>query len=100
MVAGPSPCFAVHPVNFRFPDICWGIAPDFLRTVTKLRGDKMKEIQTHLENLHAQIVDCEMIRDGATDPRKRELFGRLAEHHKVLAAELEGSIAGSTKPRR
>ncbi len=29
----------------------------------------------------------------ATDPRKRELFGRLAEHYKVLAAELEKSIA-------
>ena len=46
----------------------------------------------HLEKLRVQISECEMIRDLATDLKKRELFGRLAEHHKVLAAELEKAI--------
>lgn len=53
----------------------------------------MKTIREHLEKLRAQIAECEVIRDQATDPKKRELFGRLAEHHKVLASELERVIA-------
>lgn len=53
----------------------------------------MKTIREHLEKLRAQIAECEVIRDQATDPKKRELFGGLAEHHKVLASELERVIA-------
>ena len=53
----------------------------------------MLDIKAHLEKLRAQIAECEMIRDLATDEKKRELFGRLAEHHKVLAAELEKALA-------
>ena len=49
----------------------------------------MKDMQEHLEKLRVQIAECEIIRDLATDPKKRELFGRLAEHHKVLATEIE-----------
>ena len=52
----------------------------------------MKDIQEHLEKLRTQIAECEMIRDLATVPAKRELFGRLAEHYKVLAAEVEKAI--------
>ena len=52
----------------------------------------MKDMQAHLEKLRTQIVECEMIRDLATVPAKRELFGRLAEHYKVLVAELEKAI--------
>ena len=33
-----------------------------------------------------------MIRDLATDPKKRELFTCLAEHFKTLAAELERAL--------
>jgi hypothetical protein len=33
-----------------------------------------------------------MIRDLATDPMKRELFAKLAEHYRVLAAEVERAI--------
>ena len=49
----------------------------------------MKDVQAHLEKLRAQIVECELIRDLATDPVKRETFGRMAEHFKVLAGQLE-----------
>jgi hypothetical protein len=53
----------------------------------------MKDMQEHLEKLQLQIVECEMVRDLATDPKKRDLFARLAEHYKVLAAEVTRAIA-------
>ena len=58
----------------------------------------MKDIQAHLEKLRTQVAECEMIRDLATDVNKRELFARLAEHFKVLAAELESKIAEMLSP--
>jgi len=58
----------------------------------------MKDMQEHLEKLRVQIVECEMIRDLATDPKKRDLFARLAEHHKVLAAEVEKAIGTRSSP--
>jgi hypothetical protein len=56
-------------------------------------GITMKDIRAHLEKLRVQISECELIRDLATDTKKRELFSRLAEHFRVLAAELERAIA-------
>jgi hypothetical protein len=53
----------------------------------------MKDMEAHLEKLRVQIAECEMIRDLATDLRKRELFDRLARHFKTLAGELEAEIA-------
>jgi len=53
----------------------------------------MRDIRAHLEKLRVQISECELIRDLATDKKKRELFNRLAEHFRVLAAELERAIA-------
>ena len=55
----------------------------------------MKDMVKHLEKLLEQIAECELVRDLATDPGKRDLFGRLAEHHKVLASELERAIASA-----
>ena len=55
----------------------------------------MKDMQAHLEKLRAQIAECEMIHNLATDRKKRELFARLAEHFKVLAGEIERAIAES-----
>jgi hypothetical protein len=52
----------------------------------------MKDVRAHLEKLHAQIAECEMIRDLATDPKKRELFAKLAEHFSVLADEVEKAL--------
>lgn len=46
-----------------------------------------------MQKLRTQIAECEIIRDLATDPKKRELFARLAEHFKVLAGEIEKSMA-------
>ena len=52
----------------------------------------MKDMQGHLEKLRVQLSECEMIRDLATDLRKRELFTRLADHFRVLMGELERAI--------
>ena len=52
----------------------------------------MKDILAHLEKLQTQIAECELIRDLATDPKKRELFTRLAERFKILAADLERAL--------
>ena len=52
----------------------------------------MEDMLAHLETLQVQIAECEMIRDLATDPVKRALFTKLAEHYKVLAAEVQRAI--------
>ncbi|HEY3852212.1 MAG TPA: hypothetical protein VGL87_14645 [Steroidobacteraceae bacterium] len=58
----------------------------------------MKDMRTHLEKLRTQVAECELIRDLATDRAKRELFNRIAEHHRVLASEIERAIARDIKP--
>jgi hypothetical protein len=55
----------------------------------------MKDMQNQLEKLRTQAAECELIRDLATDKQKRELFARLADHFKVLAAEIERAMAGA-----
>jgi len=56
----------------------------------------MKDMHAHLEKLRIQVVECELIRDLATNPRKRELFARLATHFDALAKEIEKAMADST----
>jgi hypothetical protein len=53
----------------------------------------MQDMRAHLEKLRADAAECALIRDLATDPQKRELFTRLAEHLSVLASEVEAAIA-------
>lgn len=55
----------------------------------------MKDMKEHLEKLQVRIVECEMIRDLATDPKKRDLFARLAEHHRMLALEIKRAMASA-----
>jgi hypothetical protein len=52
----------------------------------------MQDMQAHLEKLRTQIAECEMIRDLATETKKRALFTSLAEHFRVLAAEVEKAM--------
>ena len=40
----------------------------------------MRDMKAHLDKLRADAAECALIRDLATDPAKRELFTRLAEH--------------------
>jgi hypothetical protein len=53
----------------------------------------MKDMEAHLEKLRADAAECALIRDLATDPQKRALFMRLAEHLATLASEVEATIA-------
>jgi hypothetical protein len=53
----------------------------------------MKDIEAHVEKLRTNAAECALIRDLATDPQKRALFTRLAEHLATLASEVEAAIA-------
>jgi hypothetical protein len=53
----------------------------------------MHDMLAHLEKLRTDAAECALIRDLATDPEKRALFTRLAEHLATLASEIEAAIA-------
>ncbi|WP_456756568.1 MULTISPECIES: hypothetical protein [unclassified Bradyrhizobium] len=55
----------------------------------------MQDMLKHLEKLRRDAAECALIRDLATDIRKRELFTRLADHLTALAAEVEKAIAAA-----
>jgi hypothetical protein len=55
----------------------------------------MQDMKAHLEKLRTDAAECALIRDLATDPVKRELFTRLAEHLSTLAGEVEAAITAS-----
>jgi hypothetical protein len=57
----------------------------------------MKDMQAHLEKLQRDAAECALIRDLAADPKKRDLFARLAEHLSVLASEVAQAIGESTE---
>lgn len=52
----------------------------------------MQDMQKHLEVLLRNAEECQRVSDRAIDQQKRELFAKLAEHHRVLAAEVERAI--------
>jgi hypothetical protein len=52
----------------------------------------MQDMQAYLEKLHLDAVDCALISKLATDPRKKGLFDRLADHLVMLALKLERAI--------
>ena len=60
----------------------------------------MQDTLAQLEKLRRDAAECELIRDLATDPKKRQLFDRLAAHLTVLASEVERVILVSGKKDR
>lgn len=52
----------------------------------------MKDYEVQLEKLRKDAAECALIRDLATDPAKRALFDRLANHLTVLADQVEMAI--------
>jgi hypothetical protein len=52
----------------------------------------MQDMLAQLEKLRRDAAECQLIRDLATDPKKRELFDRLAAHLAVLASEVERTM--------
>ena len=55
----------------------------------------MKDMQAHLEKLRVEAEECELISKLATNLTKKELFARLAAHHRTLAAEVEKAMGES-----
>ncbi len=60
----------------------------------------MIDMRAHAEKLRSEAAECALIRDLATDPEKRDLFARLADHLNVLAAEVERAIAAKIASSR
>ena len=48
----------------------------------------MQDYQKHLEKLRTDAVECRLICDLATYPKKREIFDRLALHLTALADQV------------
>jgi len=59
----------------------------------------MKDMREQLERLQSQASECALIASSATDHKKRELFERLAEYFRVLAAEVRRAIEEATDPK-
>lgn len=59
----------------------------------------MNDMEAQLERLRTDAEDCALISKLATNPHKRELFARLADHLAVLADEVERAIGarGATR---
>jgi len=55
----------------------------------------MQDMKAQLEKLRTDAAECALIRDLATDPQKRALFTRLAEHLGSLASEVEAAMAAN-----
>jgi len=49
----------------------------------------VKDYQASLEKLRADAVEARLICDLATDPKKREVFDRIATHLATLADQVE-----------
>lgn len=52
----------------------------------------MKDMLAHWKKLQADAAECGLIRDGATDEVKRELYARLVESFRIMATEVERVI--------
>jgi hypothetical protein len=56
----------------------------------------MKDYQASLEKLRRDATEAALVRDLATDPIKRAMYTRLAEHMARLADEVEQAMAQSS----
>lgn len=55
----------------------------------------MKDMQAQLEKLRVEAEECELISKLATNKTKKELFAKLAAHHRTLADEVARTIGAS-----
>ena len=60
----------------------------------------LHDYQKQLEKLRTDAAECRLICDLATDPKKRELFDRLAVHLTSLADQVELAMIEASKPKR
>ena len=52
----------------------------------------MQDMRAQLEKLWNEATECASIARKATTWGKRDLFTRLAQHYRILAAEVERAI--------
>jgi hypothetical protein len=52
----------------------------------------MKDIETHLEKLRREAAECLVVSNLATDPEKKQLFARVAEHISGLASAVQNEL--------
>jgi hypothetical protein len=52
----------------------------------------MSDIQNVLEKLRGEVAECRVLSNVATDPEKRELFARVAEHISGLASAVQNEL--------
>ncbi|SDJ80092.1 MULTISPECIES: hypothetical protein [Bradyrhizobium] len=57
----------------------------------------MEDLRAKLEKLLIEAEDCDLIGRLATDPRKRELFKKLAADLRAIAHDIQTVIAGRTR---
>jgi hypothetical protein len=55
-------------------------------------GASMSDIQNVLEKLRGEVAECRVLSNVATDPEKRELFARVAEHINGLASAVQNEL--------
>ena len=59
----------------------------------------MKDMKAALEKLRIEAEECELISKLATNTTKKELFAKLAAHHRTLADEIERTMQlGTLRP--
>ena len=52
----------------------------------------MEDMQKHRDVLLREAEECRLVSNLTGEAAKRELFAKLAEHHRTLAAELDKAI--------
>lgn len=57
----------------------------------------MKDMKAHLEKLRNEAEECALISKLATNKTKKDLFAKLAEHHRALVKEVERAMAASAR---
>jgi hypothetical protein len=57
----------------------------------------MLDYRRQLEKLRSDAAECRLICDLATDPAKRDLFERLAQHLTTLADQAELAMIAAAK---
>ena len=79
-------------VRFDFKDLSLSTFGFNVCANQKSGRSRMKDFQTHLENLRREAAECARIRDLTTDKVKWEMFDRMALHLSSLADQVEEAM--------
>jgi hypothetical protein len=78
---------------------CWSSAIDYgvrsLRALARFARrfrDLMSGLMKQLSKIRAEAAECNLVANLATDPEKKQMYTRLAEHLTSLASEVERAV--------